>query len=220
MKVLVGIGGSGLLLGGLYAGDALTAGQVYDIPLAQAYSELSSMPLPSSLVQTTSGTGAASVAVMRSAQVIEWHFQIGGKDVALFTARLSAEGLARTRVRVSYTPGDTLPPELAHLASTSLLRDLARIAMSEQVDAQLEHRPLDQSDVVDSLARHAAAHPEQVREFELAVGDMMKDMRSQIFENSRDLSSDAAQSDSLPPGLNQSAMDAATRPSVVLPVNQ
>ncbi len=209
-----------MLLGSLYASDALTAGRVYDVPLEQAYSELSSMPVPSLLVQATTGTDATSVAVRRSARAIDWHFQVRDQDVAVFTVRLSPEGADRTRVRVGYTPGEPRSPELAHLTSTTLTRDLARIAMSEQVEAQLEHRPVDEDEIVDALARHAAAHPEQVREYGLAAGEMVKDMWGEIYENSHDLSGHAPQASGPPPGLNQSAMDAATGPSVVLPINQ
>ncbi len=44
MKLLAGIGALGLLGGGLYASDALTAGTVYDKPYAKAYADLADMP--------------------------------------------------------------------------------------------------------------------------------------------------------------------------------
>src|SRR5687767_14505915 len=206
-----------MLLGGIYAADGLTPGQVYDMPVAQAANELASMPLPKLFVQATTGTDATAVQVRRSGETIGWHFQVRGEDVAVFTARLSAEGANKTRVRVSFTPGEPLSPELGRLTSTRLMRDLAAIAMSEQVDAQLEHRPFDPDDTVEALARHAAAHPELVREYGLAVGGMFNDIHSQIQENSPEVTSHAISQ--APPGLDKTAMDAATRPSVVPPIN-
>ena len=207
-----------MLLGGLYASDALTRGQVYDVPLDQAYGELASMPVPPALVQATTGTDGTEIEVRRSPQSIGWHFKVRGQEVAVFSARLSAEGPNKTRVIIDYSPGEPLSPELARLTSATLTRDLARIAMSEQVEAHLEHRPVDEREIADALAQHAAAHPEQVREFGLAVGGMMKDLRRQIDENSPEISGSAGDQ-AEPPGLNQSAMDAATQPSVVLPIN-
>lgn len=187
MKVLLGVGGSGMLLGGLYASDALTSGHVYDIPLAQAYGELSTMPVPGVFMQAATGTGAPEVSIRRSAQAIDWQFQVHGQSVATFTARLSPEGPDRTRVRVEYTLGEPLSPELRHLTSATLVRELARIAMTEQVEAQLEDRPVDQDRIADALARHAAAHPEQVQDFEHAMGDMVMGLHRQVNETSREM---------------------------------
>jgi hypothetical protein len=138
----------------------------------------------------------------------------------VFSAHLTAEGANKTRVVINYSPGQPLSPELGRLASATLTRDLARIAMSEQVEAHLEHRPVDTEEMVDALARHAAAHPEQVREYGVAVQGMLGDIYREVSENSRDIRAvDAQLSNQLPPGLNKPAMDAATRPTVVLPVN-
>ncbi|HEX8585100.1 MAG TPA: hypothetical protein VF680_11895 [Allosphingosinicella sp.] len=185
MKGLLGVGGSGMLLAGLYAGDALTAGQVYDVPLEQAFSELSAMPVPDALTHAAIAADTPDVAVRRSAGAIDWQFQVRGQNVAAFTARLSAEGPKRTRVRIEYTPGEPATPELRQLTSASLVRELARLAMSEQVDAQLERRPVDQQAIVDALARHAAAHPEQVQDFGRATGEMALGLYQQANENSR-----------------------------------
>ena len=221
MKILIGVGGSGMLLGSLYATDALTAGQVYDVPLEQAYSELSSMPLPETLVRSTGGAEPASVAVERSPRAIDWRFQVAGQEVAVFTASLSPEGADRTRVRIAYTAAEPPSPELGQLTSTALVRDLARIAMTEQVSAELEDRPVDRDRIVDALARHAAAHPEQVHEFSRGAGQMVAGLRGQIYENSKDLPGAAEASEApVPLGLDHSAMNAATRPSVELPTSQ
>jgi hypothetical protein len=175
-----------MLLAGLYAGDALTSGQVYDVPLEQAYSELSTMPVPNALMQAGAGIYAPTVAVGRSFQAIDWQFQVRGRNVATFVARLSPEGPGHTRVRVEYFPGEPSSPELRHLTSASLVRELARLAMSEQVDAQLERRPVDEDAIARALARHAAAHPEQVQEYGQAMGEMILGLHRQANEAGRE----------------------------------
>jgi hypothetical protein len=197
-----------MLLGGLYASDALTSGQVYDVPLAQAYSELSTMPVPRVFMQAATGSGAPAISIRRSAQAIDWQFKVRGQVVATFTAHLSAVGPDRTRVRIEYARGEPLSPELRHLSSASLVRELARLAMTEQVEAQLEDRPVDQDRIADALARHAAAHPEQIQEFERAMGEMVLGLHRQVNETSREVAP-AASEPSLQPfneGFNQSAV--------------
>lgn len=217
MKILLGVSGSGVLLGGLYAGGAFTPGQVYDVPIAQAYSELATMPLPPMLAQATGGSDAVKVDTRRLPGSIEWHFRVGDEEVSLFTARLTAEGPRRTRIRISYEPGKPLSPEIGRLTSTRLMRDLAEITMSEQVDAQLENRPFDQSEAMHAMAVHITEHPEIMQEYGHAVNGMFKEVNRQAADAAHGAPSPGYDVD--PPGLNHSAMEAATRPSVVLPVN-
>lgn len=206
-----------MLLGGLYAGGAFTPGQVYDVPIAQAYSELATMPIPSMLAQVTGSPDAAKVDTRRLPGSIEWHFRAGNEEVSLFTARLSAEGPRRTRVRISYEPAKPLSPEVGRLTSTRLMRDLAEFTMSEQVTARLEHRPFDQKAAMHAWAVYTVDHPEVIKEYGQAVNGMFKEVSRQAAETAQSSQSPGDSVD--PPGLNHSAMEAATRPSVVLPVN-
>ena len=182
MNLSIGLAGSALLVGGLYATDALAPGRTYDIPLEQAFDELSSMPVPDGLAAT--GAGAApAVVVERTPSAIHWQFRVRGQDVALFTARLTPEGAGRTRVRIEYSPREPSSPELRRLASAGLVREFARLEMSEHVEARLERRPVDRTEVAAALADHIAANPEQVREYGRAMGEMVADLHRQINEN-------------------------------------
>lgn len=213
MKLLIGMGGSGMLLGGLYAGDALTPGQIYDKPFAQVYSELAATPVPLELVTAMSGSDSTTVDVHRTPDTIGWHFMISGNEVAVFTVRLNAHNVGRTRVTVSYAPGAHISPEIERLTSAALARSLAEIVMSDQVEAELEDRPLDRGATLHKLARHAADHPEQVREYGQEVGNLIGDIANQTAANANASGSSTVRNDP------RQAMDAATRPSVILPVN-
>jgi len=213
VKLLIGMGGSGMLLGGLYAGDALTPGQIYDKPFAQAYSELAAMPVPVELVTAMSGSDSTTVDVHCTPDAIGWHFMISGHEVSVFTARLNAHDASRTRVRVSYAPGADISPEIERLTSTALARSLAEIVMSDQVEAELEDRPLDRGATLHKLARHVSDHPEQVRQYGQEVGNIIKD-----FGNQAALAASASGNSTVRTDPRQ-AMDAATRPSVILPAN-
>ena len=198
-----------MLLGSLYATDALTPGEVYGLPMTQAQARLAAMPVPSELVQSISGSGGTNIRTRSSAEEVVWHMLINDIEVAAFTAHLSAEGPQQTRVVVSYEPGSHVSPQSARLTSTALARDLAEIAMTEQVRAQLEGRPLDQGKMLGEIGRHAAEHPEQVRESGRVIGDMFKEINSQA--------AGAAEAGANHQPDPKKAMEAATRPSTILP---
>ena len=167
MKILAGIGALGMLGGGLYATDALTAGTVYDKPYEQAYAELAEMPL---LPATgTSVDGSGSITVERGAGADQladfaWH----GRGRPLYRAanqvgaheRSCAGGVRRATPMVD-GPNAILQSEL--------MTEFARLAMVEQVEARMENRPPDLREVHLAAARHIQAHPEQVKAFATAV---------------------------------------------------
>ena len=205
VQILMGVGASGMALGGLYAGGALTPGEVYGKPQAQVMRELSSMPVPNVPAQSLGG-GATEVDVRQSSGSIGWHFLVGNREAAAFTATLVPEGKLRTRVTVSYEAGESISPEVASLTSTALMRSAAEIAMREQVDARLDGRPLNQGATLHAIGQHAANHPEQVREYGVAIQQMYKDIGNQVAENANGV---AIEPDA------QTIMEKATRPSVV-----
>ena len=211
VKLLIGLAGSGILLGSVYASDGLARGEVYDMPLTQVHRKLSAMPIPALLIQATSGSDATVIDLRRSPDAIGWHFLIQGQDVAVFTARLSREGASRTRVTVDYSPKSAISPHIARLNSTMLARNFAQTAMGAQLDAWLNDHPLNQSDLVAALGRHASDHPEQVREYGLAMQHMYQDVGN---DAAAALNAGAASEPD-----QQIRIDDATRPAMMLPVN-
>lgn len=210
MKTLLGFGLSGALVGGLYAAGTLSAGEVYDLPASEVTSRLASMPIPLTLLRVTGGSDATTVEVRRSAEAISWNFMLGDERVSTLTARLSPEGDGRTRVVVNQDSIQHPSPEIQRLASTQLAGDLIELGMAELVDARLEGREPDSGDVMQRLALHTAEHPEQVREYGRAVGDMMADLGNQARANAE---ADGAYRHETSPSER---MEAATKPSLQL----
>lgn len=167
MKLLAGIGALGMLGGGLYASDALTAGTVYDKPYEQAYTELATMPLLPVTGATEGDSG--SMVVERGAGTIGWRVSLANVELGRLTARLSPVGTDRTRVLLDFKA--STPPEAGKepILSSDLMRDFARLALVEQVDARLEDRAPDMQEIHMAAARHLQAHPEQVKQFGTAV---------------------------------------------------
>lgn len=199
--------------GGLYATDALTAGEVYDLPFEQAYAELSSMPLPAEVIQVSAAGIGRDVQMRRDASAISWLFLARGEQAARFTATLSREAPGRTRVVVDYEPGPAVPHSLSRLTDTALMRKLAAAAMAEQVDSRLERRPFEQSGFMRRTADHLQNNPDELRAYGEAVGGMMTDLAGQVAANAN-----ASVPAAYEPPVGQPSPD-ATRPSLDLSEN-
>lgn len=173
----------GMLGGGLYATDALTAGTVYDKPYQQAYEELVAMPLLP--VTGIAEPGSGSMVVERAPGKIGWRISVGQMEVGRFTASLSPVGGNRTRVLIDFA---TIPAEAGQnpILTSKLMTEFARLAMVEQVDARMENRAPDIREMQWSMARHIQANPAQMREFGGAIDAQFKEVDKMLRENSAD----------------------------------
>ena len=171
--------------GGLYATDALTAGEVYDLPFQSAYAELAVMSLPSEVTQLSLGAGK-NIEVRKTASEISWLFLTDGEEAGRFVAKLSPEGAGKTRVVVDYVPGAAVPEEMLRLSDTQLMRKLAAAAMAEQVDSRLEGRPFQLSGSMQRTAEYLQNNPDALREYGEAIGHTMRGMHEIARRNAED----------------------------------
>lgn len=175
MKLLAGLGALGMLGGGLYATDSLTAGSVYDKPYAQAYAELETMSLLP--ITGAPGSGTGSTVVERGAGTIGWRIALGPVEVGRFTARLTPVGTDRTRVIVDFA-ATPVASSANPILTSELMANFARLAMVEQVDARMENRPPDMREIHWAAARHLQANPAQMAQF----GDAIETQFRQVDE--------------------------------------
>jgi hypothetical protein len=209
VKALLGLGSAGGLFGGLLSSGVLAAGEIYPKPYSVDYAELASMPIPP---MAAGMAGGSDVTVEELPGRIAWHFRARGGEVATFTASLSEEDPWHTRVVVDFVTGEAMDSRTAQLVGTSFMRSNARIAMTEQVDARLTGRPFDQLRMGQMMAEHQQAHPEEIKEFGYAVGDMFNEVADATRAETA-----AVQASRPPPGQDREAMAAATRPMIDLP---
>ncbi|HKP34473.1 MAG TPA: hypothetical protein VJT70_06810, partial [Sphingomicrobium sp.] len=116
------ISGSGLAVGGLYAGGAFDRGEVYNVPIAEARMRLELLELPPPLFNAAGGT---AVKDGERSDRFTWEVTAGSEQAAVFTAQLQAEGPARTRVTLDYTRRDSDQDWSDRLLSTSFMRSYA-----------------------------------------------------------------------------------------------
>jgi hypothetical protein len=198
-----------MAVGGLYAGGAFTRGEVYDLPVAEVRSRLVTLSVPTQIRASAGGSDRASVAIDVEPESISWKVANGRGEAARFTANYRAEGPSRTRVTLDYSSGRSGYTYVDRLMSTSFMRSFAEAVFAEQVDARLDGRAVDESQALQEFARGAATHPEQVRELGEVTRSMFNDVSEQIHEQA--YSGDVRQSSP------RETMNAATKPSLVLP---
>jgi hypothetical protein len=165
--------------GGIYVGGIFSKGEVYDLPIAEARSRLITLSLSPETLAIAGGSDNASVAVHDAPDAIVWSVPTGGPRAAKFIANLRAEGPSRTRVIINYVSGSSAPSYADRLTSTKFFRGYAETNFSEDVDARLDRRPVDQRKARHDFATRAAADPHQLRELGLASASMFKDISSQ-----------------------------------------
>jgi hypothetical protein len=205
-------------VGGLYATDALTRGEVYDLPFEQVYSELAAMPLPGEVTQVSSAGAGETVEVRRDPDAIHWIFLAGGEQTGRFTAQLSREGAQRTRVIVDFEAGPALTPELAPLSESKLMRKLAAAALAEQVDSRLERRPFEASGFMTRAAEHLQNNPQDLEDYGASIRETMVGLSEQIRANSEGLPPSGSVPTYQPQPVGKPNPD-ATRPSLDLSRN-
>lgn len=206
--------GAGVVAGGLHVSGVLETGQVYAKPFDQAYAELASMPMPPTMRQAA---GAGDVEVRRTVSSIEWHIRRKDADLYVFTANLSAPDAYHTRVKVNFAVGDALDDQSRRLIGSDYMTSTARLAMTEQLAAELEDRSFDINRFGQKLAVHAQGHPEEMRAF----GNEIREM---FIHNAETIRANSSADYDLPPAYRQQyetrrSMEAATRPMTQLPVN-
>lgn len=178
MKLLLGIAGSGALVGGLYAGDLLTHGDVHDLPLNEARARLIAMPLPRDML-LAAGPSTGNVSVTSDSSSVSW--RIGGfEESAQFTARLEAVSAGRTRVTLEHAPTRATGSMTGRLTSTRFMRGFSDSSFSEAVDATLEGRAFSRDRSLDAFAQHQSMNPGEVKELSHAVRGMMLDVHNQL----------------------------------------
>ena len=208
MKALIGLGAASLLGGGLYAADVFTPGTVYDKPFVQAHDDLSTMKILPLLGETAAygvkRPAIATITSTRTPDAIQWAIAVGPTKLGTFTARLSPIDRSRTRVLLSIRPAATESSAVRADEADAMIVELARVVMTEQVDARLEDRAPDSRAIAIAMARYITADEGNLRAFGGGVEGAMNAVTLRLNENKK------------PPGqwTQPPTKEDATRPSV------
>jgi len=211
VKTGVIIAASGLAVGGLYLGGAFERGEVYNLSIDDTRSRLGALSFPQEVLGSAGGSDT-SLSIGDSGNTYTWNVKAGDYSAAVFTAHLTIEGPAKTRVKLDYKNGKSSSAWTDKLMSTSFMRSYAEASFHEQLDAALEGRPADQGDAMHAFAVHAAANPQEIREVGIATEGIFKEVANQLKEAQVGTNS-GAYSQYASQGSARERMRAATKPN-------
>jgi hypothetical protein len=162
-------------------------GEVYPVPVTQAYLSLSGIgtqggmsPLPGALSPVT-----VRFESLPGDNMVQWKFSHDGDDLARIVAQATPEGDTSSNVRVAYVKGDAPDDKWRNGHARGLIeREIQRLVV-EAVDAKLENRSINDqlrkdvviqvttasmgavmSDVSSSLDKHIADEKQRKAESE------------------------------------------------------
>ena len=165
-----------LLLGGLAGCGLFPSDDVYAKPYDMVYAELAATSIPH---QLSSALPGATPRVVRNPGMIVWHFANLDGDVATFTATIARVDDHHTRVTVEAKPGKAMDPQVGRLLGSPTMVGVTRVAMEEQVAAELDDRPFDKLAYGTRLTAYMNAHPQDMIGTGNAIRDTMNDVAMQ-----------------------------------------
>lgn len=167
MKMVMLGGAASIVGGGMYLHGAPIHGEVYPIPVNDAYHALAALSTPEELGR---GGARSDVSVeFIPDESVTWRFKRKGKTYGVYRAKLTGlgEGGTHTRVGVTFEKVEDKPAnEMDALRDAPMLQKLAHLAMNERIDSTLENRPYDQGAVDQAMAAYLLANPQAVGDFQ------------------------------------------------------
>ena len=118
-------------------------GEVYPVPVTQAYLSLSGIGTPLGMSPLPGGLSPVTVRFesLPGENMVQWKFSHEGDDLARIVARVTPDGDNSSNVTVSYVNGDAPDDKWRNGQARGLIeREIQRLVV-EAVDAKLEQRP-------------------------------------------------------------------------------
>jgi hypothetical protein len=148
--------------------------EVYPVPSAQAYVELSSIGTPPAMDPLPGGLSPVSVSfeVIPGENSVQWLFTHEGDDIGRIVARVTPHGAASSSVTVTYVNGTAPDGNWRNGQARQLIENQVQKLVVEAVDSSLENRSFD-----DNLRKQVAMDVATS-----SVGGMLSDISSSADE--------------------------------------
>lgn len=155
-------------------------GEVYAVPIDQAYSQLKSLELEPGLRSLVAGSDDLSMFTeLTPNQSVVWKFKHDGDPIGEVRAALAPEGAAKTRVKVSFELAERgeLKHHAAFVNQQELVSSFITIQLQERIAAKLEGRKFDETKVGEAVTQYVMTHPQAMMKFGYDMSRMQYDPR-------------------------------------------
>jgi hypothetical protein len=154
------------------------SGEVYQVPSAQAYLELSSIGTPPAMDPLPGGLSPVSVSfeAIPGENKVQWLFTHEGDDIGRIVATVTPDGTASSNVTVAYVNGTAPDGNWRNAQARQLIEKHVQKLVVEAVDSRLENRSFD-----DNLSKQVAMDVTTS-----SVGSMLGDISASADEVAAD----------------------------------
>lgn len=158
-KVLMGCACAGTVLGGMYVHGDLSGGQIYNVPLHDAYLRAQNVKIDSGTMNVADNYHPDKE--LYGDEAVKWAYKVDGQAVGKLSATLREASGGRTRVWVGFEPGDgEATPAVQRLRTE--LKQLGTVVMGEQLGAAIDQRPVDRGVIKAASVAYLAAHTQDM----------------------------------------------------------
>ncbi len=195
-KMLMGCACAGTVLGGMYVHGDLSGGRIYNVRLHDAYLRAQNVHI---------GSGTMNVAdnyqpdkELYADEAVKWAYRVDGEAVGKLAATLREASGGRTRVWVSFEPGDGQATPAVQRLRTEL-KQLGTVVMGEQLGAAIDRRPVDKGVIQAASAAYLTAHTQDVFQ---GVSEKMNEAANDFHKQDADDAYRHAQSEAGKPAVD------------------
>lgn len=158
-KMLVGCACAGTVLGGMYLHGDLSGGQIYNVGLHDAYLRAQNVQIDGSTMNVAANYTPDKE--IYTDEGVKWVYKADGQAVGKIAATLRGASGGRTRVWVSFEPGDgEATPAVQRLRTE--LKQLGTVVMGEQIGAAIDRRPVDRGVIMAATSAYLATHTQDM----------------------------------------------------------
>lgn len=204
-KMLMGCACAGTVLGGMYLHGDLSGGQIYNVPLHDAYLRAQNVQVDASTMNIAGNYKPDKE--LYADEAVKWNYKVDGQAVGKLSATLRSASGGRARVWVSFEEGDGQATPAVQRLRTEL-KQLGTIVMGEKIGAAIDNRPVDKGVINAAMSAYLMAHTQDVFS---GVADQMNKAADDFKKGDADAAYRHAQSQAGQPTVNLDNKDSRYR---------
>lgn len=158
-KMLMGCACAGTVLGGMYLHGDLSGGQIYNVPLHDAYLRAQNVGIDGGTMNVADNYKPDKE--LYADEAVKWNYKAEGQDVGKLSATLREASGGRTRVWVSFEQGDGQATPAVQRLRTEL-KQLGTVVMGEKIGAAIDRRPVDKGVINAAMSAYLLAHTQDM----------------------------------------------------------
>lgn len=185
--MLIGCACVGTVLGGMYLHGDLSGGEIYNVPLHDAYLRAQNVAVPSGFGAGLMSEGSCDIERTPDDSVA-WSCSRDGKTVGRVIATFREASQGRTRVWISFKAAEASGESAER--GQGYLKTVGKPVMGEKIAAAIEERPVNAAVLQGAMQGYVMTH---MGDLQKDIGETFANVSTQMKQDSHSESYDRAQ---------------------------